>query len=463
MTWSAYFIQFGSGVFVLPLVLSKFSEVEISFWFLLNTILGMARLADAGFGPTLIRAVSYFKAGSETLPRNVEEYKKNVSTNATPNYQGLNDLLSTTNVIYSVISAFLVLLLLTGGIMIIWNLISMAGHPFYLWLAYGLLVVNAFITIQTIRWGSFMTGLNFVAEMNGFKSFIGGIKVLIFITLLLLNLNITYLIGVMLIETIIIFIYTKSYVNRWYRRNDIVLQKKWFFNKDIFQSIWPATWKTGGIFWGNYLTSYGNSIIVSQISDVKLMASFLFTQRILMFVRRVSEAPFYANLPTIYNLMATKDMPLIRKKLSVFIFLSLGLLASGLFFAGLLGNPLLNLLGIDTRLVPTFIFVVMATSLLIEENTSFHASIYLSTNHVPFLIPALATGIVTLGGGFLVVDQFGLIGIVVVQIIAQMLVNFWYPVLLSFKLVKWNLFSYLHDLTKYGFQFIGKKLNLVFS
>ena len=190
------------------------------------------------------------------------------------------------------------------------------------------------------------------------------------------------------------------------------------------------------------------------------MASFLFTQRILMFIRRISEAPFYANLPTIYNLMASKNNPLIRKKVSVYIFLSLGILASGLFMAGAIGNNLLEFLNIDTRLVPTLIFAIMAVSIILDVNASFHASIYISTNHVPFLIPAIVSGIAILGGGFLVVDQFGLIGIVLVQLIVQAMFNFWYPVWKSFQLIKWNLMRYFKDLPKNGFIFIGEKLNL---
>ena len=461
MTWSSYFIQFGSGVFVLPLILSKFSEIDISFWFLIGTILGMAKLADSGFGPTLVRAVSYYKAGSETLPKNVEEYKKDVRTSSTPNFSGLSELLSTTNVIYTIVSSFLALILLTGGIMIVWNLISLAGHPFYLWFAYGMLVVNSFMTIQTIRWGSFMTGLNFVAEMNGFKSFIGAIKVLLFVILLLLDLKITYLIGVMLVESLVIFLYLRNYVHKWYHKNGIKLKKKWYFNKEIFKSIWPATWKTGGIFWGNYLTTSGNSIIIAQISDVKLIASFLFTQRILMFVRRVSEAPFWANLPIVYNLMAGKNIPLIKKKLSELIFLTLGLLIISLIFTGAFGNSLLSILNIDTRLISTTIFTIMAVSLILEENATIHQGIYTSTNHVPFLIPALVTGVIILGGGFLVVNKFGLIGIILVQIIAQAMVNFWYPVWLSFKLVKWDLPSYLHDVIKNGSLLISRNIKMV--
>lgn len=457
MTWSAYFIQFGSGVFVLPLVLAKFSEIEISYWFLLNTILGISRLADSGFGPTLVRAVSYFKAGADKLPRNVEEYKNNVTAEGDPNYTQLANVLSTTRIIYIAISLFLVIILLTAGIAIIWNLMNMADHATYLWVAYGLLVMVSFLTIQTIRWSSIMTGLDFVAEINGFKSFIGAVKVISFVVLLLLNLNITYLIGVMLIEALAVLIYLRRFVYKWYKEHGVQLNSSWYFDRDIFRSIWPATWKTGGIFWGNYLTNYGTSIIVAQISDVRLMASFLFTQRIFMFIRRISEAPFYANLPKVYKVMASKDNYQIKKSLSIYLFYSLGLIILALLFTGFFGNILLELLNIETRLVPALMLTIMALGLVFEMNSSFHSSIYLSTNHVPFLIPSIATGIGILGFGFLVVGPYGLLGIVVMQFVVQWIINFWYSTHLSFKLIHWNLPTYFHDLFKFGLRSVREK------
>ena len=76
MTWASNFVRFGSAIFVLPLILKFFTPIEQSFWFFINTIIGFAMLADSGFGPTLIRAVSYFKCGADYLPRNKKEYDK---------------------------------------------------------------------------------------------------------------------------------------------------------------------------------------------------------------------------------------------------------------------------------------------------------------------------------------------------------------------------------------------------
>ncbi|MGC9343765.1 MAG: hypothetical protein ACP5E3_13760, partial [Bacteroidales bacterium] len=74
MAWASYFVRFGSALFVLPLLLKIYSPVEQSFWFFINTIAGFAMLADSGFGATLLRAVAYFKAGADYLPRNRKEY-----------------------------------------------------------------------------------------------------------------------------------------------------------------------------------------------------------------------------------------------------------------------------------------------------------------------------------------------------------------------------------------------------
>ena len=76
MSWASQFVRFGSAIFVLPLILKFFTPIEQSFWFFINSILGLAMLADAGFGPTMIRAVSYFNSGADYLPRNKKEYDK---------------------------------------------------------------------------------------------------------------------------------------------------------------------------------------------------------------------------------------------------------------------------------------------------------------------------------------------------------------------------------------------------
>jgi len=136
MSWSAYFVQFGNLVFVLPLILNRFTEPEQNVWFFLNFIMGIAMLADSGFGPTIVRAYSYFKAGAKKIPRDKKEYEEAAGIVRTePNYDKLKDLLTTTFRIYFIIGVVVFLFMATGGVALTLNLMEQAGNRIDLWAA----------------------------------------------------------------------------------------------------------------------------------------------------------------------------------------------------------------------------------------------------------------------------------------------------------------------------------------
>ena len=89
MTWLSYFVKFGSALFILPLVLIKFSEAEIAVWFLFTLILSLSLIADSGFGPTIIRATSYYYVGLQKIPKNEETNVKNSSQRIRRNIVGV--------------------------------------------------------------------------------------------------------------------------------------------------------------------------------------------------------------------------------------------------------------------------------------------------------------------------------------------------------------------------------------
>ncbi|NJK95455.1 MAG: hypothetical protein HC905_11590 [Bacteroidales bacterium] len=101
MSWSKAIVNFGSAIFVLPIILAVYTPVEQSFWFIINSIIGFALLADSGFGSVLVRAVSYFKSGADFLPKNRDEYDNAHKIESDdPNFKKITDLISTTQRIY---------------------------------------------------------------------------------------------------------------------------------------------------------------------------------------------------------------------------------------------------------------------------------------------------------------------------------------------------------------------------
>ena len=87
----------------------------------------------------------------------------------------------------------------------------------------------------------------------------------------------------------------------------------------------------------------------------------------------------------------------------------------------------------------------MSIYLIFEAHALIHGTIYISTNDVPFLIPGLITGGLTFLLGTLVLPRWGILGLVVLQVLLNTGNNFWYSTYLNLKLVSWPFKVYLYD------------------
>ena len=222
MSWASYFIRFGSALFVLPLILNLYTPVEQSFWFFINTIIAFAMLADSGFGATLIRAVSYFKAGAKYLPRNKKEYDEiDKIEQGEPHFPNLVNLLTTANRIYIFLGLLTILILSTGGIAAVWNIMTISEHQTDLWVAYLIIIPYCYTMIMGVKWSAYVRGLGYVAQEARFGAFQGILRVTAFVILLLFKLGPAYLIGVMLVEAIVRYIYLRWFVLKWFKKEKV--------------------------------------------------------------------------------------------------------------------------------------------------------------------------------------------------------------------------------------------------
>lgn len=447
MTYLSYIVTFGSAVFVLPLVLLKFNAIEISIWFLFATILGLAALADSGFGATLTRATSYFYSGAKKIPKNIEEFrKKENQENSSINISGITALVQTSNILYLAISILATVIVLVVGSFVVYKLISQSQSQNELWLAFYLLTVTVFIRMQSVKWNSFLQGFDKVALQKQIETIFGSIKVLIFLVILFLDMGILQLVASDLLITLAIFITTKIKVNNLFLKLHITNTKQYKYDQDIMSSIFPSAWRFGAIQWGGYFINYGSSLIVSQLPDPKIIASFLVTQRIIFFARQLAQVPVYAKLPTVFQMMSKHQFSALKEFTAKAIRIGLAMLMIILIGIGILGDPLLDLISVKTRLVSTEVFIIMAISILLEYHHAVHSQIYMGSNHIPFLLPALLSGVLILSIGFSVVGIYGLMGIVLTQFFVQLSLNNWYPVYLNLRLLNWRFGDYLKSL-----------------
>jgi hypothetical protein len=446
MTWCSYLIQFGTAIFLLPAVLFYFEPAEISIWFLFYIVLGMSVLADFGFGPTVIRVMSYFYAGADRIPDSIEEFKCSKVHSGVPNYQRMNDFISTFNSLYLLLGVGGALISLVGGYFLVQNAVSLLENETNIWLAFFVIVVRTFFAIQQVKWSSILAGLDKVALLKRVELSVNFFKLNLMLALILLDFKMLELMLVELIASIVLVISFRFMVLKCFAKQNHPVSSKFSFDLDILKIVWPPTWRLGAIQLGGYFINNGASFIIAQLKSPELIASFLLTQRVISFGRQICQAPLYANLPRVFQLMAANKISEIKIFCGKTIRLCITLLFTGMLLLIFLGNDILSVLGIEHLFVDRTILIVMSIAVVLEMHHSIHSQIYMGTNKVPFLIPSLYSALTIFIVSYFVVTDYGILGVVLTQLVVQLTINNWYPVYLNLGLLNWKFSTYLKDL-----------------
>jgi len=107
------------------------------------------------------------------------------------------------------------------------------------------------------------------------------------------------------------------------------------------------------------------------------------------------------------------------------------------------GNALGRLFLGREVLVSGWMYAVMAIGLVLETHHGAHSNLYVTKNHIPFLVPSLVSGALILGAGSLLAPEFGLLAVILVQFLVQLAFNNWYPVWLVCQDLGWTIPGYV--------------------
>ena len=456
MVWVETITRFGMGLLVLPMAVVKLTDLEFSIWLLFNIIFGLALLADSGFGPSILRATSYFCAGANQLPTSFTTNIK--SGGGEPNWERVHVLLSTSFRIYCIIGLGALLLMVTIGTAMVWNLMSLGGHTIRLWVAFGVLVVWGAAQVMLARWSGILEGLGKVAVSKRIGILAGLFQLISFLVVLWCDFGV---LGICCAGLLIVSLSTYLMRRAVYANLDKIPTKRPCFEKGLFQQLWPSTWRQGAMKWGAYMIYNGGGLVVAQMSDTKLIASYLLTLRVVFVFRQIAQAPMVAYMPKVISSLARQNLAEFREWTLKITTITLSIFSVCLIVLILCGDLALGLFGSQKEFVPLGVMILLFVAYLLELHHTIHASLYIATNHVPFLWPSLLSGVAIVGFGSLFVKSYGLYGLILTQIVVQALCNNWLPVYLSLRLTNWGFFLYIRDLLKTLNKFVWQKSNKI--
>jgi O-antigen/teichoic acid export membrane protein len=423
--YAAQFFQIAAGILILPLVLRLLDADEIAMYYLMLNIGALVTLFDFGFSGQFSRNFSYIFSG-------VQELKKDgiviVKENNSVDYHLLKVLISTSQVVYRILSLFVLLTMCTAGTWYIYTVTDgfiRVPHALLIWLLYS---VSTFLNIYYLYLNSLLIGKGAIAESRKVMVYSRVVYISVASALLLLKCGLVSL-------TIANFI--APFVQRF-------LSMKFFYDTDIkkilkeqnvckheladcFKIIWYNAKKMGLVSLGSVAINKSGMFFAGLYLSAVDIASYGLMNQLVGVGTGLSTTMFTIYQPIFAECRINND----SKKLLKYFSLTMGLFYLLFFIFSIFlifcGNHLLHMIKSNAFLPGSSVIVIYLIVGLLEQNHSLFATFIVIKNNIPFVKSSLITGFFIILGTYIVLNywQIGLLGLILVPGVVQIVYANW--------------------------------------
>ncbi|MFN4150097.1 MAG: hypothetical protein ACK4IX_04060, partial [Candidatus Sericytochromatia bacterium] len=292
---------------------------------------------------------------------------------------------------------------------------------------------NAFI--------AYLQGVHRVAEFRRLEAIFSLLSIVSSLLLLVFDGKILSLVIVSQFWAVLSVLRNRSLCLK-FDQNIFINRKKFKFYKEIFDKIWPSSWRSGlGV-----LMSYGivqsSTLVFAQSDDVGMVSSYLFSMRIMQIILNFCQAPFYSKIPQMSTFYAKGEYEKIKevaKRGMGLSFLSYFLCWVIIYF---FANPILALLGSNITFIPSLLWTLMGFSYFIERYGAMHIQLYTLTDDVIWHISNGISGTIYVLLIFLFYSKLGVYVFPLSMIISYCLFYSWFNAYKSYSVFKMNFLKF---------------------
>lgn len=423
-SYTSQIFQFGSGIFILPMILKKLPTEEVGIWYVFLSVTALVNLLDFGFQPTITRNVSYVFSGVKKLIKNgissEEIFDKTVD------FLLLKSLIKTIKKIYRIISCFAFIILITAGTIYINSIIKNISNKNEIMIAWTIYILASCVSLYFYYYTPLLLGRGLIKELHKTIVISRSFYMIFSITALGFGYGLIAVAGANLISSFIssciafMYFYDKDIKNNFTN----IKNKK---TQDLSSILWSNSFKIGLVSLGTFLILRVNTLLVAKFLDLKIVASYGLTLQIFTMLVQCSMILFNTYMPLFNNFRIKNQIEELKQKYSETYIVLLITFLIGMIIIIFSGNSILNYIGSKTLLLDKSYLLFMGIILLLELNHSIAASLITTKNEVPFVKPALISGIAIGIISFLLLKytKLGIFGILLSQFIVQLSYNNW--------------------------------------
>lgn len=385
MTWLSLAAKSGGLLLVTPLVLRFFSPAQTSLWFLFLTMNSLTQMADFGFGPTFVRAISYARAGRRTLDAGEALLSE-------PNQELLREIYAVLGNCYARLAVIGGLIALVLGSWALAKPIAQLDTPSEGWGAWAVVWAAALVVFLNSAYAQWLQGMSQVALLRRAEAILAIATTALTAIVLIITREFLWTVAVAALGAI-----ASSFAVRWLGRRSVCAVEPLpgtIRSEAVYGFIWPAAWRSGvGVLACTALIQ-ALGVIYAQLAPAAQVASYLLAMRVMQVISQVSMAPFYSRIPEFATLYAKKERSLLLSAAQPAMAKSYAIFAALVIAMAFISSPLLALIGSRITYVSPAFWMLLGLGLFLERYGAMHLQLYSLSNHILWHQIAPASGAV---------------------------------------------------------------------
>jgi len=381
--------QYGTGIIVLPVILSHLSAEEIGMNYILMTVGALANMADFGFSGQIGRNVTYVLSGANKIYRDQLE---SIEKTDVVNYKFLKIIIDASKYLYRRISIGVLFLLLSLGTVYMYRVtegFSNVNNSLLIWILYS---IGTYFNIYFLYYNSLLTGAGKIKEQRYATIYSRIVYIVICFALIFSGVG---LLSVVLANLISPFI-ARYYSYRKFYSGDIkaFLPQPPSGHKDVTQAIsdiWVTAKKSGTNTIGHYVGANASTFIAGLFLPLSVTAQWGILVQLMSIVEGIAMNIGVSFYPEYCKLrLRGAEGELIKKSSLGITSMILFLLFGGLFIV-LAGPFALKIIRSNAILPPTILMIAYLIKNIITCNAQLFAMLMTSRNVIPSPTAVLIT------------------------------------------------------------------------
>lgn len=434
IVWSylGVIVSFTASVLSFPVVIYFLDGDLLGLWYVFASIGSISLLFDFGFTLTFARNITYCWSGAKEL--------KKIGTNDSvlhePDFSLMRDILITCKRVYLVISLFALLLMLTAGtcyILYISREIPGYNH-IVAWIIYS---VSLYLNLYYNYYDSFLRGVGSIKQANQNRVFARLFQLVIMVLLLIIGMRILGL-AIASLSFGIIFrflgkYYFYNYKNIGKELNKIKSPIDGSKIKNLFFTVWFNAWRDGVVTLSIYLSSQASVILCSLYLSLTETGVYSVCLQIVNIVMSLSSTLYATYQPMIQSFWVKKDILNIRLIMARILIVYISSFLIGTLGVVLLGVPILHFIKPEL-IIPIPLLLGLFFSMFILKYRDCFTSYLSCTNRLIYMPAFLSSSVLSILFSLIFLHFFnlGTWGLVIGQLLSQVIFNAWYwPLLVN--------------------------------